>query len=42
VGGSNDPAVLRLMPPLNVSAAAIEKFMEAIHAFDGELKAGSS
>lgn len=34
VGGSNDPAVLRLMPPLNVSATAIQALLAAVREFD--------
>ncbi len=34
VGGSADPAVLRLMPPLNVSDRAIDGLVEAIRAFE--------
>lgn len=33
VGGSDDPAVLRLMPPLNVSAQAVETLLNAVDAF---------
>jgi acetylornithine/succinyldiaminopimelate/putrescine aminotransferase len=33
VGGSHDPGVLRLMPPLTLSDAAMETFLEAVHAF---------
>ena len=33
VGGSHDPAVLRLMPPLTLSDASVETFLEAAHAF---------
>jgi len=33
VGGSGDPQVLRLMPPLNVSDAALTALITAIHAF---------
>ncbi|HJV90575.1 MAG TPA: aspartate aminotransferase family protein [Holophagaceae bacterium] len=33
VGGSHDPAVLRLMPPLTLSEPAVETFLEAVHAF---------
>jgi acetylornithine/N-succinyldiaminopimelate aminotransferase len=33
VGGSSDPEVLRLMPPLNVSAAAVDKLLAAIRDF---------
>lgn len=36
VGGSKDPAVLRLMPPLNLSPEAIARFVNAVHAFSGE------
>lgn len=33
VGGSGDPQVLRLMPPLNVSDTALDALITAIHAF---------
>ena len=33
VGGSSDPTVLRLMPPLNLSDAALDALIAAIHAF---------
>jgi acetylornithine/succinyldiaminopimelate/putrescine aminotransferase len=33
VGGSGDPTVLRLMPPLNVSDGALSALIQAIHAF---------
>ncbi|HEX7598340.1 MAG TPA: aminotransferase class III-fold pyridoxal phosphate-dependent enzyme, partial [Polyangia bacterium] len=33
VGGSGDPTVLRLMPPLNVSDGALLALITAIHAF---------
>ena len=33
VGGSGDPTVLRLMPPLNVSDKALQALITAIHAF---------
>ncbi|GLH68334.1 aspartate aminotransferase family protein [Geothrix edaphica] len=33
LGGSGDPQVLRLMPPLNVSDAALTALVAAIHAF---------
>jgi acetylornithine/succinyldiaminopimelate/putrescine aminotransferase len=33
VGGSGDTAVLRLMPPLNVSREALDALVTAIHAF---------
>ena len=36
VGGSGDPTVLRLMPPLNVSTAALDALVAAIHAFQPE------
>lgn len=36
VGGSADPAVLRLMPPLNLSMAAITRLVSAAHAFQRE------
>jgi acetylornithine/N-succinyldiaminopimelate aminotransferase len=34
VGGSGDPTVLRLMPPLNVSDAALDALIAAIRAFN--------
>jgi acetylornithine/N-succinyldiaminopimelate aminotransferase len=33
VGGSGDPEVLRLMPPLMVTDASVESLLSAIHAF---------
>jgi acetylornithine/N-succinyldiaminopimelate aminotransferase len=33
VGGSSDPEVLRLMPPLNISDAAVDSLLAAIHGF---------
>ncbi len=33
VGGSGEPTVLRLMPPLNVSGEALQALITAIHAF---------
>ena len=33
VGGSNDPEVLRLMPPLNVSTPAVDTLLAAIHDY---------
>jgi acetylornithine/succinyldiaminopimelate/putrescine aminotransferase len=36
VGGSGDPTVLRLMPPLNVSGEALQALVTAIHAFKSE------
>jgi acetylornithine/succinyldiaminopimelate/putrescine aminotransferase len=36
VGGSGDPTVLRLMPPLNVSGEALIALITAIHAFKPE------
>ena len=36
VGGSDDPGVLRLMPPLTVSARAVEKLLDTIDAFQTE------
>ncbi len=33
VGGSHDPAVLRLMPPLTLRDAAVDQFLDAVHAF---------
>ena len=34
VGGSGDPTVLRLMPPLNVSPEALEALVAAVQAFE--------
>jgi len=36
VGGSGDPTVLRLMPPLNVSGEALIALITAIHSFQPE------
>ena len=36
VGGSGDPTVLRLMPPLTVSDAALDALIAALHAFKPE------
>jgi acetylornithine/succinyldiaminopimelate/putrescine aminotransferase len=33
VGGSSDKEVLRLMPPLGVTDAAVDALLAAIHAF---------
>jgi acetylornithine/succinyldiaminopimelate/putrescine aminotransferase len=33
VGGSSDPEVLRLMPPLNISTAAVDSLLAAISGF---------
>jgi len=33
VGGSGDPEVLRLMPPLNLSLVAVSALLDAVHAF---------
>ena len=33
VGGSDDPAVLRLMPPLNVSLGGVETLLDAVDEF---------
>ncbi len=38
VGGSGDPEVLRLMPPLNISDEAIQALLDAVHAFSKESK----
>lgn len=40
VGGSSDAEVLRLMPPLNVSDAAVDTLLDAIKAFDADHSAG--
>ncbi|MGH8398011.1 MAG: aspartate aminotransferase family protein [Gammaproteobacteria bacterium] len=39
VGGSDDPGVLRLMPPLSVSDQAVAKLLDAIDAFHTEVAA---
>ena len=36
VGGSDDPSVLRLMPPLTVSTPAVEQLLASIIAFQAE------
>ena len=36
VGGSGNPTVLRLMPPLNVSGEALIALITAIHSFQPE------
>jgi acetylornithine/succinyldiaminopimelate/putrescine aminotransferase len=36
VGGSSDPMVLRLMPPLTLTDASLERFLDAVRAFDGK------
>jgi 4-aminobutyrate aminotransferase-like enzyme len=33
VGGSSDPEVVRLMPPLNISDAGIAALADAVRAF---------
>jgi acetylornithine/N-succinyldiaminopimelate aminotransferase len=33
VGGSSQPEVLRLMPPLNLGSLAVEALLEAVHSF---------
>jgi acetylornithine/succinyldiaminopimelate/putrescine aminotransferase len=33
VGGSGDPEVLRLMPPLNLSQVAVSALLDAVHSF---------
>jgi acetylornithine/succinyldiaminopimelate/putrescine aminotransferase len=38
LGGSGDPQVLRLMPPLNVSGAALDALIAAIRSFAPEQK----
>lgn len=38
VGGSADPAVLRLMPPLTLSMAAVTRLVSAVHACGHETK----
>lgn len=37
VGGSDDPSVLRLMPPLTVSDRAVEKLLDVVNAFHTEV-----
>ena len=39
VGGSSDPGVLRLMPPLNVAAQSVEKLLDAVGEFGNRLQA---
>lgn len=39
VGGSDDPRVLRLMPPLNVSAGAVDTLLQTLAAFPAEVAA---
>lgn len=34
VGGSNDPEVLRLMPPLTITSAEVGRFIEVVKTFD--------
>lgn len=36
VGGSDDPAVLRLMPPLNISIHALETLLDSVGAFTAQ------
>lgn len=36
VGGSDDPAVLRLMPPLNIGIRALETLLESVGAFTAQ------
>ncbi|HEV2211753.1 MAG TPA: hypothetical protein VGS99_00260, partial [Gammaproteobacteria bacterium] len=36
VGGASDPAVLRLMPPLNVSTESVSTLLEAIRRYATE------
>jgi acetylornithine/succinyldiaminopimelate/putrescine aminotransferase len=33
VGGSGNPEVLRLMPPLNLSLVAVSALLDAVHSF---------
>ncbi len=40
VGGSSEPAVLRLMPPLNLSEEAIAALITAVHSFNAWRQAG--
>ena len=35
-GGSKDPAVLRLMPPLTLTDASLAALVEAVHAYKTE------
>lgn len=39
VGGSDDPSILRLMPPLNISTRAVDKLLDALAAFPAEAAA---
>ena len=39
VGGSDDPVVLRLMPPLNISMPAAETLLDAVNAFAAKVAA---
>lgn len=39
VGGSDDPKVLRLMPPLTISTHAIDVLLDALHTFPAEAAA---
>ena len=36
IGGSKDPAVLRLMPPLTITDASLAALVEAVHTFRAE------
>lgn len=36
VGGSDDPNILRLMPPLTISASSVETLLDAIDAFQAQ------
>jgi len=40
VGGSNDPHVLRLMPPLTLSNQSISRLISTVHAFPGQAISG--
>ena len=37
LGGSNDPSVLRLMPPLNLSSDAIAAFIQSVQRFQNNV-----
>ncbi len=38
IGGSADPDILRLMPPLNLAPTATAQFISAVHSFSAELE----
>ncbi|HET8714921.1 MAG TPA: aminotransferase class III-fold pyridoxal phosphate-dependent enzyme [Holophagaceae bacterium] len=35
-GGAQDPSIVRLMPPLTITDAALDALVEAVHAFEAE------